>query len=148
MKKILLISIFLITSCGYQPIYLNKNPDNFIFKKITTSGDKTLNRKIVNIASISEDSDRMFKNELILKSKIEIEETSRNSKGQVSSFRSIITVNLTIKNNELIVKNKVFVGDFSYNNRDNKFDLVEYQDEVKNNIINKIIEEIIIYINL
>lgn len=148
MKKILLISIFLITSCGYQPIYLNKNPDNFIFKKITTSGDKTLNRKIVNIASMSEDSDRMFKNELILKSKIEIEETSRNSKGQVSSFRSIITVNLTIKNNELIVKNKVFVGDFSYNNRDNKFDLVEYQDEVKNNIINKIIEEIIIYINL
>jgi len=148
MKKILLISIFLITSCGYQPIYLNKNPDNFIFKKITTSGDKTLNRKIVNIASMSEDSDRMFKNELILKSKIEIEETSRNSKGQVSSFRSIITINLTIKNNELIVKNKVFVGDFSYNNRDNKFDLVEYQDEVKNNIINKIIEEIIIYINL
>ena len=148
MKKILLISIFLITSCGYQPIYLNKNPDNFIFKKITTSGDKTLNRKIVNIASMSEDSDRMFKNELILKSKIEIEETSRNSKGQVSSFRSIITINLTIKNNELIVKNKVFVGDFSYNNRDNKFDLVEYQDEVKNNIVNKIIEEIIIYINL
>ena len=47
MKKILLISIFLITSCGYQPIYLNKNPDNFIFKKITTSGDKTLNRKIL-----------------------------------------------------------------------------------------------------
>jgi hypothetical protein len=148
MKKILLISIFLITSCGYQPIYLNKNPDNFIFKKITTSGEKTLNRKIVNIASMSEGSDKMFKNELILKSKIEIEETSRNSKGQVSSFRSIITVNLTIKNNELIVKNKVFVGDFSYNNRDNKFDLVEYQDEVKNNILNKIIEEIIIYINL
>ena len=42
----------------------------------------------------------------------------------------------------------LFSEDFTYNNYDNKFDLVEYQKEVETIIINKIIEEINIYLNL
>ena len=38
--------------------------------------------------------------------------------------------------------------DFSYNSRDNKFELVEYQDEVRDDIIKKIIEEIVIYLSI
>ena len=33
-------------------------------------------------------------------------------------------------------------------NLDNKFDLTSYQDDVENNLVNKIIEELIIFINL
>ena len=47
-----------------------------------------------------------------------------------------------------IIKNKTFMEDFSYNSRDNKFELVEYQDEVRDDIIKKIIEEIIIYLSI
>ena len=41
-----------------------------------------------------------------------------------------------------------FIKEFSYNIKDNKFELVRYQDEIKNNLINKIIEDIILYMNI
>ena len=34
MRNFLFILMILITSCGYQPIYINKNPDNFKFQKL------------------------------------------------------------------------------------------------------------------
>ena len=85
---------------------------------------------------------------LDLNSIFEISETSKNSKGQVNSYRTTLIVKLEIKENEKILKEKRFFQDFTYNNTDNKFDLVEYQSEINNNLINKIIEDIVIYINI
>ena len=51
MKKFLLIFIFLISSCSYQPIYVNKSLKNIEFSKITTEGDADINRKITLILS-------------------------------------------------------------------------------------------------
>lgn len=148
MKKILLIIILFTSACGYNPIYLNKNLDNFKFLTVTLNGDKEINRKIVSALSIKEDKSNLNNENLILDSSFKIEETSKNSKGQVTSYRSTITVKFTIEENNEIKKNKEFRDSFAYGNRENKFDLVTYQDEVKNNITNKIIEEIIFYMNL
>ena len=148
MKKILLLIILFTSACGYNPIYLNKNLDNFKFLTVTLNGDKEINRKIVSALSIKEDKSNLNNENLILDSSFKIEETSKNSKGQVTSYRSTITVKFTIKENNEIKNNKEFRDSFAYGNRENKFDLVTYQDEVKNNITNKIIEEIIFYMNL
>ena len=148
MKKILLLIILFTSACGYNPIYLNKNLDNFKFLTVTLNGDKEINRKIVSALSIKEDKSNLNNENLILDSSFKIEETSKNSKGQVTSYRSTITVKFTIKENNEIKKNKEIRDSFAYGNRENKFDLVTYQDEVKNNITNKIIEEIIFYMNL
>tara|TARA_B100000035_G_scaffold286960_1_gene271635 strand:- start:1747 stop:2196 length:450 start_codon:yes stop_codon:yes gene_type:complete len=148
MKKILLIIILFTSACGYNPIYLNKNLDNFKFLTVTLNGDKEINRKIVSALSIKEDKSNLNNENLILDSSFKIEETSKNSKGQVTSYRSTITVKFTIKENNEIKNNKEFRDSFAYGNRENKFDLVTYQNEVKNNITNKIIEEIIFYMNL
>ena len=37
---------------------------------------------------------------------------------------------------------------FSYNNRNNKFELSQYQNEIKNNLINKSSEEILLFLKL
>ncbi|MDB3888533.1 hypothetical protein N9341_03240, partial [Candidatus Pelagibacter sp.] len=100
MKKTFLILLFFITSCGYQPIYLNKNIKNFQFSKINSEGEKNINRKIINSLPFKESATDKSLNELVLKSSYNIEETSKNSKGQVKSYRSTINVNL------LIVKDK------------------------------------------
>ena len=47
-----------------------------------------------------------------------------------------------------VSKNKKFIKEFTYNSLENKFDLVEYQRDVKINITNEIIEEIKIFLNL
>jgi len=98
MKKILLIFIFFLTSCNYQPIYVNKNLNNIEFSKIIIEGEKDINRKIINSLSLKENEFDDTLNNLLIESSYEIQETSKNSKGQVQSYRSIIKVNLIIKN--------------------------------------------------
>ena len=148
MKKILFIFIILISSCGYQPIYININEENLIFKKIILNGEKEINKRIINSLKFKEDTTVKSNKLLSMNSNYQITETSKNSKGQVTSYRSKIEINLIIKLDDEIIKNKNFTQDFNYNNLENKFNLTEYQNEIKDNLINKMIEEIIVYINL
>ena len=148
MKKFLLIFIVILTSCNYQPIYINKSLDKVEFSKIIIEGDTNINKKIINSLSLKENEFNDTLNDLLINSSYEIMETSRNSKGQVQSYRSIIVANLLISNKNNTILKKSFLKDFSYPNKDNKFELVQYQNDIKNNLINKIIEDIILFINL
>ena len=148
MKKILIILILYLTSCGYQPIYLKKKLNNNEFNKITLNGNLEINRKIIKSVSIKKNESSLSNSELILESSYNLDGTSKNSKGEVTSYRSTVTVNLTIQNNDEKIKSKSFIKNFSYNTTNNKFDLVKYQKEIKNNLVNEIIKDIIIYISL
>ena len=148
MKNFFLILILFITSCGYQPLYSTKDYKEFKFSKITLKGDIEINTKIINLLNIKEVDTDLSLNELELESLFIVEETSKDSKGKVVSYRSRAEVNLVIKKNKIIIENKSFIEDFTYSNSENKSDLVEYQKEVKGNISNKIIEEIILFMNL
>ncbi len=146
MKKIFILLVFLITSCGYQPIYITKNTKDYTFQKITLVGNNKINKSIVSAMNFKENNTN--DNELILTSSINISETSKNSKGQVASYRTTITINFKIINNQNVIKNKDFIKNFSYNNMENKFKLVEYQKDVQKSLTSKIVEELIIYLNL
>ena len=148
MKKNLLIFIFLLSGCGFQPIFLNENLDKKEFYKITYEGDTEVNRKVLGSLSFKENKLKDTLNSLLIKSSYEIMETSKNSRGQVESYKSKIILNLIINNQKKIITEKNFIKEFSYNIKDNKFELVRYQDEIKNNKINKIIEDIILYMNI
>jgi len=148
MKKNLLIFIFLLSGCGFQPIFLNENLDKKEFYKITYEGDTEVNRKVLGSLSFKENKLKDTLNSLLIKSSYEIMETSKNSRGQIESYKSKIILNLIINNQKKIITEKNFIKEFSYNIKDNKFELVRYQDEIKNNLINKIIEDIILYMNI
>ena len=148
MKKFLIVIIFLTSSCGYQPIYISNNLKNFEFNKIITIGDNDINKKIINSISLKENRSNNLLNEFFLKSSFKVEETSKNKKGQVNSYRSSIFINLSINKNDKTIKTKDFSGEFTYNNKDNKFELVEHQSDIKEDLINQIVEDIILYLNL
>ena len=97
-KKLLLILTFiiLINSCGYQPIYVNKDIKNIEFFEISLEGDKEINRKIINSLSIKKNEFDSELGELFIESVYTIDEISKNSKGQVISYRSKIEVGLMI----------------------------------------------------
>ena len=107
MKKIVLILVLFISSCGYQPIYINKNLKNLEFSKITLEGDKDVNRKIIGSISPKENTSDKSLNELLLKSSFKIEEILKNSKGQVESYRSSINVSWLIIKDKKIIKKKI-----------------------------------------
>ena len=148
MKKILILIIFLTAACGYQPIYISKNTENYTFKEITLTGNDKINKKIVSALNLKKDSTGVNKNEAYIDSDINIFVTSKNSKGQITSYRTTITLNFKIKDNNEITKNKKFLKDFSYNNKENKFKLTEYQKSIEKSLTKKIIEEMVIYLDL
>ena len=147
-KKIFVLFIFLITSCGYQPLYKNNNLENLVFYKIDLEGDDRINRKIINSVSLKENSLNKELNELIISSNFNILETSKNSKGQTETYRSIITVEIKIIKDNEIKKRKVFSNETSYNKKENKFELIKYQSNIKSNLINKTIEDMILFLNI
>ena len=148
MKKTFFILLFFISSCGYQPIYVNKSSEIYEFKKIVFSGDNYINNKIINILSIKENNEIDNNNILHIVSSFDTEEVSKNSKGQVELYKSTINVNLQIKNiNNQIIQKRNFVKDFTYNNKQNKFDLEQYQSSIKDDLINRIVSDTIIFLN-
>ena len=148
MKKILFILILFTISCGYEPIYLNKGSDEILFNRITLIGDDAINKKLTNSLLIKLDETSKLNNEIVFETSIKKEEASKDAKGKITSFKSTLRVNLKILENNQIVKSKNFLQTVTYANKNNKFKLVEYQNKVQNEILNKIIEEITLYFNL
>ncbi len=148
MKKIILALLLLFTSCGFEPIYLNKDVTNLEFKKITIEGEDFINKKIISGLKLKENKIDKNLDEINIQTIYDIKEASKNSKGIVETYITSISVNLSIskKNNSLI--NKSFLKNILYNNKDNKFELVKYQQEIKSNLVNEIIKEIILFLNV
>ena len=149
MKKIFILLLLIITSCGYQPIYkINKNIDTLKIKEIKFSGNKTLSEKISKGLSINLIKNDESLNKLEVDSQTNITETSKNSKGQVTSYRTTVSTSISIiDKDDNLVRKKNISKQFSYNVLTNKFKLKEYQEEIENNLINQIIRDINIFLN-
>ena len=148
MKKLFILILFFMASCGYQPLYVNKNSSDLVFNKIELFGDKEINRRIISFISIKEDKSEEKLNQIVLRSNEDIIETSKDSKGRVATLKTTVEIKLVILDGNQIIKEKTFNENFSYNNKDNKFDLTKYQNEIKNNLVDKIIEQMSIYLSL
>ena len=149
MKKIFILLLLIITSCGYQPIYkIDQNINTLKIKEIELTGDKTLSEKVSKELSIEIIKNNESLNKLGVDSQKNITETSKNSKGQVTSYRTTISTIISIIDGDgNIVRKKNVSKQFSYNVLTNKFKLKEYQEEIENNLINQIIRDINIFLN-
>ena len=137
----------MLNNCGYTPIYSSKN-NNFYIDILQKDRSK-LNSKIENnIKKFSnQNSENIIQLEISSNKKINI--ISKDEKGDPSRFSMIIslTINILNKNNYEINKTKSFSEKFDYNNISNKFSLKQYEKDIENNLINKIIERSILYLS-
>ncbi len=148
MKKILLLIFFLTSSCGYQSLYSNKNLNNYSFNQIELLGNKDINRRVISATSIREDKNDYTYEKISIKSEKNIIETSKDSKGQPDSFKMMLKLDISIINNGKTLKERKFLEEFSYKNLDNKFDLSQYEIDVQNSLVDRIVEELIIYLSI
>ena len=148
MKKIFIVLLLILASCGYQPLYkTDQNIKNLNISEVIYSGDQKINEVILSkLPFVLVKNDERL-NKLSLESKKEIKITSKNSKGQALSYRTIIKVKIFILNNNgVILDQKMLQKNFSYNTDENKFKFKEYQDKIEENLINEIIEDIKIHL--
>ena len=149
MKKLIfvVIALFMLNNCGYNPIYSSKNNNFYI--DISQKNRSKLNSKIEN--NIKKFSNQNTENiiQLEISSNKKINIISKDKKGDPSRFSMIIslTINILNKNNYEINKTKSFTEKFDYNNNSNKFSLKQYEKDIEDNLINKIIERSILYLS-
>ena len=144
MKNIFLIIIFVFTiSCGFTPIYSSK----FSNYKIT-SFQKNINNNLTNyiqdrVLMLSNDSaENVLKIDLSFREDIIV--ILKDSKGDPKKNRLTINVDLKLFDvNDDLISSQKFFENFEYSIDDNKFNLKQYEKNIKQNIV----EEITLQIN-
>jgi len=144
MKKITLtlILFLMLTSCGYKALYSNKNLNLNIIKIEKIKKNKlnlTIEKRLNNF------SNKQALNKISLKIDAEkkIKVVSKNMQGNPSRYQMIIKLNINVIDNQNKKINKNITQDFSYNTNSNRFTLSQYEIEIEEVLINKIIDELI-----
>ena len=139
----LFISLIFITQCGYSPIY-NQDDKNFAIKKIELNKNKN-NKMIENrLKNYKNESNAYFFYDLNLQTSEQKIVISKNKKGKALLLRMIINLNLKVFEKEKLVMQKKYVNSFDYQNMNKKFELSNYENEIRNDSYNKIISKILI----
>tara|TARA_A100001234_G_scaffold183713_1_gene166976 strand:+ start:264 stop:716 length:453 start_codon:yes stop_codon:yes gene_type:complete len=148
MKKIFIVLLLILNSCGYQPLYkTDQNIKKLNISEVIYLGDQKINNVIYTKLPFVIVKDDETLNKLSLESKKDIKITSKNSKGQALSYRTIINVKMLIlDNNEKVIDQKIVEKTFSYNSDENKFKFKEYQNRIEENLIDGIVEDITIHL--
>tara|TARA_B100000787_G_scaffold154401_1_gene129227 strand:+ start:198 stop:662 length:465 start_codon:yes stop_codon:yes gene_type:complete len=138
-KKILSFLIFLfLSSCGYEALYSKKNQINYDFSisELNFSGDREINLKIkekINNYTLNE-KNKKFKLGISSTSKKTI--IAKDNSGDATNFKIEITVDIEALKNDSIRSNFVIIESFDYKNNSDKFELKNYEREIRNNLSN------------
>ena len=148
MKKIFILLLFIVNACGYQPIYkVNKIPNDIKIQEVELTGNKNISNQIFSKLPFIIDKNNKLLEKIFIDSNKNIIEASKDSKGQVTSYKIILSVKYKKLNKDnIIIEEKNFKKEFSYNTKNNKFNLKEHELKFEKNLINKIVEDIIIHL--
>ena len=146
-NKIFFLTIFIFLSqCGYQTIYSNKN-SNFNIVEIKIINDQNIGRQIKNRLSVLSNANKNSDNYYLeIDSKFEKTTASKDKQGNPNTFNLIVSVRLTLTNNKNIKETKVFSESISYDNSENKFSLKRYENSLKENLTEMIVDNLLIYL--
>jgi len=145
-KKIFtFILLIFLSSCGYEAIYSVKNINNYNFSisKLSFIGDREINLKIKQKLNNYTQEIKDINFILIITSKSEKIILVKNAAGDSTNFKIEITVNIDVFNKEKLKSNFIISESFNYDNNSNKFELKNYEKEIKRNLSDIITEKLI-----
>ena len=145
-KNLLIILLLLLNSCGFTPIYSSKDSNYNII-----SFKKNINN---NLTSYIQNSISALSNENASKSlninlnfAEDISVILKDSKGDPSRNRLTVTIDISLSGvNENLIASNVFSESFEYNIDDNKFNLKQYEKNLKFSLVEQITQQIIAFL--
>ena len=144
MNKIVLIfiALFIISGCSYKPILINKKND-ITFENISSENKSKIN--MILKKNLLERSGNSNKNsyDLYFSTKDEKEIVSSNENGDPTVFKIKIVTNYSLSQNDKIIFTNKIVKQVNYNNINDKFELLKYEENILNNLLRNISLEIL-----
>ena len=140
--SIVILSIIL-TNCGFKPIYGSKD-SNFEIIEIINENENKNSFAIEKMVMALSNQEAENKVKLEMNYKQTFSTILKDNKGDPSKKKLSISVNLIVKNEkDNVLTNKNFREEFSYDVQSDKFNMAQYEDNITNNLNNKISNDII-----
>ena len=145
-KKIFtFILLIFLSSCGYEATYSIKNIKNYNFSisKLSFIGDREINLKVKQ--KLNNYTQEIKDINFILKITSTSEKIilAKNNAGDSTNFKIETIVNIDVFNKEKLKSNFIITESFNYDNNSNKFELKNYEKEIKRNLADIITEKLI-----
>ena len=150
MKNLKYFFIFLfLLSCGYTPVYQTKKDSKIKIDTINFTGDKNIGREIIRGLENFEKSDSKNIFDLNLNSLKQYSIISKDKKGNATSYKLILTVDVYLTN-KINNKNyeKKFKKETTFNSKNNKFELDQLKIALEENMISQILQDINIFLGI
>ncbi len=139
-----LLTLFLLTNCGYQAVLSNQN-FKFSINTNKLNGDQKINSLITNNFNKLKENEKKY--DLTLLSSKEKIVISKDSKGDPSIFELKINVNYIVEQEgEVLINNKINKKT-TYNNITDKFELESYEKTIIDNLASEISDNIMLSIS-
>ena len=140
--SIIVLSLIL-TNCGFKPIYNSKN-SNFEIIEIENKNENKNSFFIEKAIMSLSNKEAKNKVKLQINYKQSISIILKDSKGDPSKKKLSINVILKVKDDkDNVLVNQNFNEEFSYDVQSDKFGMAQYEENIANNLNNKISNDII-----
>ena len=136
----------MLNSCGFTPLYSSKN-SNYNVISIEKNVSNNLTNYIQNSINVlsNENSEKNFKINFDLIEDITV--ILKDSKGDPKKNRLTISVDLSLYNeDQSLISSKEFSENFEYSIQDNKFNLRQYEKNIKFNLVEDIAQQILVFL--
>ncbi len=137
--------LLLLSGCAYEPILLKNNYD-FNFIDINSSGNQDINQIIKNKLLLNTKKKSSTKIKISFQSKKDKTIISSNKKGDPIIYKITIKLKYNIEENEKIILRNEITKQTTYNNIDDKFELLKKEENMTKNLSEKVAEDILISI--
>ena len=147
MKKIFLISIILfLNGCGYTPLYSSKD-SNYKVISLNKNVNNSLTNYVQNSIEVISNENAEKSLNISFEYNENISVILKNSKGNPTKNRLNVIIDLSLlDSNDNLIASKKFSESFEYNIDDNKFNLKQYEKNIKFNLIEDITQQILVFL--
>ena len=147
MKKIFLILIILfLNGCGYTPLYSSKD-SNYKVISLKKNVNNSLTNYVQNSIEVISNENAEKSLNISFEYNENISVILKNSKGDPTKNRLNIVIDLSLlDSNDNLITSKQFSESFEYNIDDNKFNLKQYEKNIKFNLIEDITQQILVFL--
>ena len=147
MKKIFLILIILfLNGCGYTPLYSSKD-SNYKVISLKKNVNNSLTNYVQNSIEVISNENAEKSLNISFEYNENISVILKNSKGDPTKNRLNIVIDLSlVDSNDNLIASKQFSESFEYNIDDNKFNLKQYEKNIKFNLIEDITQQILVFL--
>ena len=147
-KKILIIfSLILLTSCEYKPIYSSANKSNYKIIVTELTGDKKLNKFIVeNLTRNSEKDSNQIVN-IKINTKYTKSILAKDSSGNATDYQANALTTFLIDRN-LVTKKFDINEKFNFQKMSDKYEEKSYEENIKKNLAKSISQKLILRLSI